>query len=78
MAFIVCPIIVGVLVIGGALLGSSLAGFLGFSKTDLEVAAATLGLVVSLPIVVAIVTWVVKQEPRETKRATSAERPPSP
>ncbi|MGA2198772.1 MAG: hypothetical protein ABSG45_02420 [Nitrososphaerales archaeon] len=78
MALVICPIVVGVLVIGGVFLGSSLAGFVGFSKTTMEAAVGTLGLVVSLPIIVVIVTWVVRQGSTEGGEPTSAQKPPSP
>jgi hypothetical protein len=44
----------------------------------MEAAVGTLGLVVSLPIIVVIVTWVVRQGSTEGGEPTSAQKPPSP
>lgn len=64
---IVTPAIVASLVIGGAFLGLSLGEMIGGYRAILSVTLATLGLFVSLPIVVRIVDRIVRQESSATR-----------
>jgi hypothetical protein len=59
---IITPLIVVSLVLGGAFLGLALGSPMGVSSAFLGATLGTLGLFVSLPIVVKVVDRIVKQE----------------
>jgi hypothetical protein len=59
---VITLIIVASLVVSGAFLGFYLGEVLGISKAILAATISTLGLFISLPIVVKIINWIIRKE----------------